>query len=127
MAFYLLLFCGFLGGILGGMGMGGGTVLIPLLTLLCGVEQGAAQGVNLIAFLPMSAAALSVHAKNGLLKKEGLFSIVAPALFFSVGGSLLAVLLPSAVLRRGFGAFLCVLSAFEFREAARKNAVGKKS
>ena len=33
---------GILGGILGGMGMGGGTVLIPLLTLFYGVGQHTA-------------------------------------------------------------------------------------
>ncbi len=79
MSFYLYFLCGILGGVLGGMGMGGGTVLIPLLTIFCGVEQGAAQGVNLLSFLPMSLLALTVHAKNGLLKKEGLFYLIAPA------------------------------------------------
>ena len=71
MSFYLFFACGLLGGILGGMGMGGGTALIPLLTLLCGVTQTAAQGVNLLSFFPMAALALSVHAKNGLLQREG--------------------------------------------------------
>ena len=49
MAFLLLALCGFAGGLLGGMGMGGGTALIPLLTL-AGVPQAAAQGVNLLSF-----------------------------------------------------------------------------
>ena len=80
MAFYLFFLAGIAGGLLGGMGMGGGTVLIPLLTIFCGVEQGAAQGVNLVAFLPMSALALTVHAENGLLRKDGLLPIIAPAL-----------------------------------------------
>ena len=38
MAFFLFFLCGIAGGVLGGMGMGGGTALIPLLTVLCGVE-----------------------------------------------------------------------------------------
>ena len=37
MSFYLFFLCGVLGGVLGGMGMGGGTALIPLLTLYLGV------------------------------------------------------------------------------------------
>ena len=117
MAFLLLFLSGIAGGVLGGMGMGGGTALIPLLTIFCGVEQGAAQGINLLSFLPMAALALSIHAKNGLLKKEGILPIILPALAFSVLGSLLAAALPAAALKKGFGVFLIILSFFQFRAA----------
>ena len=117
MAFLVFLLCGVAGGVLGGMGMGGGTALIPLLTIVCGVPQGAAQGVNLAAFLPMSALALSVHAKSGLLEERGIAWIISPALLFSVLFSLLAAVLPARALRSGFGVFLVVLSFFEFRSA----------
>lgn len=43
---------GLAAGVLAGMGMGGGTLLIPLLTLALGVGQQEAQGVNMLAFLP---------------------------------------------------------------------------
>ena len=113
MAFLTLFLCGAAGGLLGGMGMGGGTALIPLLTLF-GVDQAAAQGINLLSFLPMAALALSIHAKNGLVKRDGLLFFVLPALLFSVPGALLATCLPSAALERAFGAFLIVLSLFRF-------------
>ena len=67
MSFYLYLILGFLGGIPAGMGMGGGTVTIPLLVLVGGVEQKIAQCANLFAFLPMSLFAVKKHADNGLL------------------------------------------------------------
>lgn len=116
MSFYLLLVCGIAGGILGGMGMGGGTALIPLLTLLCGVEQGIAQGVNLLSFLPMSLIALTVHAKNGLLEKDGLVFLILPALLLSGAGALVAAYLPAAVLKRGFGVFLVILAFFQLAQ-----------
>ena len=72
MGFYIYLALGFLGGIPAGMGMGGGTVTIPLLLIVGGVGQKIAQSANLFAFLPMSLPALRVHAKNGLLRKEGI-------------------------------------------------------
>ena len=100
MAFLLLILCGFAGGLLGGMGMGGGTALIPLLTLF-GVGQAAAQGVNLLSFLPMAARALAVHAKAGLLRGRGLFPLVLPALRFSALGSLRAAYLPADALEKG--------------------------
>ena len=54
MSFIFYLLAGFVSGLFGGMGMGGGTVLIPVLTLFFGVEQHIAQATNLIAFLPMA-------------------------------------------------------------------------
>ena len=90
--------------------MGGGTILIPALTIIFGVEQHVAQATNLIAFLPMALLTLGVHKKNGLLKTEGLSFIVIPALLTSIAAGFVAALLPSDVLRKLFGAFLVVLA-----------------
>ncbi|MBQ8885084.1 MAG: sulfite exporter TauE/SafE family protein [Clostridia bacterium] len=117
MTFYLYLILGFLGGIPAGMGMGGGTVTIPLLVLVGGVPQKLAQAANLFSFLPMSAGALNVHARNGLIKTRGLLWVILPALLLSVGGVFLASSLPSRTLRRLFGAFLIFLSLFGFKAA----------
>ena len=110
MSFYLYLILGFLGGIPAGMGMGGGTVTIPLLVLVGGVEQKIAQCANLFSFLPMSAFALKTHAENGLLQTRGIFWTVLPALLFSALGATLATVLPSFVLRKAFGVFLIGLA-----------------
>ncbi|MDE5897557.1 MAG: sulfite exporter TauE/SafE family protein [Clostridia bacterium] len=121
----IYMLCGFAGGVLGGMGMGGGTALIPLLTIFCGVEQSAAQGINLLAFLPMAAIALSIHAKNGLLSKEGLVPLIVPALVFSVLGSLLAAYLPAEALKKGFGVFLVLLSFLQLKSAIARRKTEK--
>ena len=125
MSFYLYLVLGFIGGIPAGMGMGGGTVTIPLLVLVGGVEQKIAQCANLFSFLPMSAFALKTHAENGFLKTEGVLWLILPALALSVPGALLASYLPSAILRKAFGAFLIGLSAFGFYNALRKKETDK--
>lgn len=114
MSFYIFLISGFIGGFLGGMGMGGGTVLIPLLSLVLGVPQKLSQGANLIAFLPMSAVSLKIHTDNGYVKYKGILYIIIPAVLFSALGALAAVKLPPKYLTRGFGAFLSVLSVYEF-------------
>lgn len=110
MAFYVYLILGFLGGIPAGMGMGGGTVTIPLLTLVGGVEQKIAQCANLFSFLPMSGFALQKHSQNGLVKTQGILWVIIPALLLSVGGSLAAVYLSSIALKKMFGAFLIGLA-----------------
>ena len=114
MSFYLYLVLGVLGGIPAGMGMGGGTVTIPLLTLVGGVEQKVAQCANLFAFLPMSLGALKTHKDNGLLRKEGLLWVMLPAFLLSAAGSFFALSAPSEILKKGFGVFLIGLSFFTF-------------
>ena len=114
MEFYLYLLLGFIGGIPAGMGMGGGTVTIPLLVLVAGVEQKIAQCANLFAFLPMSVFALKTHADNGLLQTRGILWIILPALALSALGAWAAAVLPSEVLKRGFGVFLIGLAFVGF-------------
>lgn len=117
MSFFVFFACGIAGGVLGGMGMGGGTLFIPLLSAVCGVAQTTAQSVNLLCFLPMSCVALEVHARNGLIGKEGLFFPIASALVFSALASLVASQLPQQTLAKSFGVFLIVFSLFEFKSA----------
>lgn len=95
---------------MGGMGMGGGTLLIPLLTLAMGVEQHAAQAANLIAFLPMAAFSVKMHKDAGLLKPQGTLEIIIPAVITSVAGGIVAAFLPAVALRKLFGAFLIALA-----------------
>ena len=82
---------GFFGGLLGGMGMGGGTLLIPMLSLFFSLSQKQAQAVNLIAFLPMAAVALAVHTKNGLVRYKTALPMLFSGVVFSVLGSPLAL------------------------------------
>ena len=120
MSFYLYLLLGFIGGIPAGMGMGGGTVTIPLLVLVGGVEQKIAQCANLFAFLPMSVGALKTHYDNGLLRTKGILFIILPALAFSALGATVAAVLPADILRKAFGAFLIGLSIVGLRQAVDK-------
>ena len=50
---YLFL-AGLVSGIVGGMGMGGGTLLIPILTIFLDFAQKSAQGINLLFFIIVS-------------------------------------------------------------------------
>lgn len=114
MRFLVYFVAGLAGGLLGGMGMGGGTVLIPILTVFCGVSQHMAQSVNLLTFLPMAAISLRVHSKNGLLDTEGVLWMALPATMLSVLGGILVQNVAGGALRIGFGVFLCFLSLYQF-------------
>lgn len=110
----LLAVSGIAAGILGGMGMGGGTILIPLLTIFFNVGQKEAQAINLVAFIPMAMVSLAIHIKNKRVKKEGLLWIIVPAVLTSVGGGFAAQAVDGEVLKRIFGGFLLLLSVVQF-------------
>lgn len=101
---------GLVGGILGGAGMGGGTLLIPLLTLLLFVPSQSAQAINLLAFIPMSVFALILHKKNGFLKLNNLSFLFIFAMIFAVLGAILANSVSKELAKMLFGVFLIVLS-----------------
>lgn len=110
---HIIIIVSALGGFIGGMGMGGGTLLIPLLTLCAGVEQHLAQAINLIAFVPMSVIAICIHRKNGYVCFKSAAPIASVALIGAVCGSFAAKYAQGYVLRACFGAFLIALGVVQ--------------
>lgn len=110
----LLVLAGIAAGALGGMGMGGGTILIPVLTIFFDVEQKQAQAINLVAFIPMAIASLIVHVKNKRVETKGILWIIIPATVLSLAGSMVAQTINGEILKRIFGGFLLLLSVAQF-------------
>lgn len=104
---------GFISGIISGMGIGGGAVLIPALTLIGGVNQQTAQGINLVYFLPTAAASLAVHIKNKNAELKTAAVIGLSGLIGAVGGTLTAVRISDGLLRKLFAVFLLVIGIYE--------------
>lgn len=113
MEYIWYLIAGVLGGVLGGMGMGGGTILIPLLTIFFNVNQHSAQAANLISFTPMATIALIIHLKNKLVEFENILYIILAGVLTCVIGVYLAQQISSTLLKRIFGGFLVLLSIFQ--------------
>lgn len=105
----LFLLVGIIGGVLAGMGMGGGTLTIPLLVVALKTPQLTAQFINLVAFLPTGVAALIIHLKNGLVKKKGIIILTVPAVISSAAFSFFAFS-TGAALGKLFGAFLVAVA-----------------
>lgn len=123
---FLYIIFGFASGIFGGLGMGGGTLLIPLLTIFLGTEQKVSQGINLLSFLLMSIFALIMHYKNGYLRIKNLWIIILTGIFFSVLGGFCARVIPSQMLRIIYGIFLCLLSIIFFLKVLKRKKTAKK-
>ena len=110
MEYVWYLIAGVIGGVLGGMGMGGGTILIPLLSIFYEVGQHTAQAVNLVAFIPMSIVAICIHLKNKLIKCNDFLIVVIPGLLSCVVGCYLARAIEGYLLKKIFGGFLVILA-----------------
>ena len=121
MIYLYLGLAGIVGGLLGGMGMGGGTLLIPILTFLFDIAQKNAQAINLICFIPMAIIALIIHAKNGLLKFKGLLPLVISAVGSSIGAVFLLKLIERDLQTKLFGGFLIFLALSRFYNLIKKS------
>lgn len=116
----VLIIIGFLSGVVAGMGIGGGTLLVPGLVFLAGVSQHAAQGINLVVFMPIAIPALCIHIKNRRInyKMAGYLSLIGALSAFC--GAHIAVAVSSDMLRKGFGIFLLVVGFLELFSKGEK-------
>ena len=126
MSVFLLILFGFLAGILGGMGMGGGTLLVPLLSFL-DLPQKTIQAINLISFLPMCAVALIFHAKNKLICTRHVGWLVVPALVMAVAGALCADGADNKILRVCFALFLIGVGVWQLAVAVKACVVSRRN
>ena len=106
MKFLYLMLAGVAGGILAGMGMGGGTFLIPLITLLMNVKMEVAQCINLLVFVPMAIVDIIIYSKKKLIDFKNWWIISVPAVIVSTIGALVAFKLSSNILKIIFGSFI---------------------
>ena len=121
MRVFLLVLAGVLGGIFGGMGMGGGTLLIPLLLFMCGLDQLTAQSINLISFIPMAAIALAIHSKKKLVDYKSVWPIIIPAALAGAGGAFLAQAVQPGFLTKLFGGFITLLGVYQLFALGKGN------
>lgn len=113
MDFILFILISTLSGVFAGMGMGGGTFLIPLLTLFMGIEQNIAQCINLLVFVPMAIITIIIYAKQKLIDFKNWWIISIPACVISSLGVLLAINLPAKVLKIIFGSFIIIIGVVQ--------------
>ena len=104
---------GMISGVISAMGMGGGSILIFLLTNILGLEYHVAQGTNLIFFIPTSIAAIIINLKNKNIELK----IVLFLSFFGIVGAIIGAKIGVCVnvnfLKKIFGYFLGIIAINE--------------
>lgn len=109
MDFVWFILIAILSGVFAGMGMGGGTFLIPLITLLMNTPQNIAQCINLLVFVPMAIVTIIIYAKQKLIDFKSWWIVSIPACIVSAIGALIAVNLSGQVLKIIFGSFIALI------------------
>ena len=102
---------GFAAGLLGGLfaglgGVGGGIVMIPLMTVATGMSQHKAHGTSLVAIVFTGGVGAAVYFFHGAVDWRVSLVLAVSAIVTARFGALYAHSLSEKKLKRGFGAFL---------------------
>ncbi len=127
--FTALLFAGALtAGLLGSLtGLGGGVVLIPLLTLVFKVNIQYAIGTSLISVIATSSGAAAAYVREGFTNiRLGMFLELATTLG-AVGGAWLATQLSTSFIAILFGVILIISAIISFAKLADPVSIGNGS
>lgn len=109
------LFAGFLGAL---TGLGGGVIIVPLLTLVFGVDLRYAIGASLVSVIATSSGASAAYVKEGFSNmRAGMFLEVATT-SGALTGAFLAAWMPTSLLSIVFGVVLLASAAQSLRKRA---------
>ena len=112
MHFLFIILISALSGVFAGMGMGGGTFLIPLLSLFFGVKQIICQSTNVVCFVVLASVCFVIYIKNKLIDFKAFFCIAIPATIVAFFASLFALKTSSNLLRILFACFIILVGIF---------------
>ncbi len=110
----LLLLASCFSGIFAGMGMGGGTFLIPILSLFFGYTQIICQSTNVLCFIVLAVLCSVVYIKNKLIDFKALICVALPASVIAFFSSFFAIKTSSEVLSICFACFIILVGVFYF-------------
>lgn len=119
LTFTLVLICSaFLAGLLGSLtGLGGGVVVIPILTLCFHVDFHYAIGAALIASIATSSGSASAYVKEGITNiRLGMFLEIATTIG-AVGGAFIALWMPTNIIAVIFGVVLMFTAIMQQRRS----------
>ena len=102
---------GLVAGIFGGLvGLGGGVVMIPLMTGFLKLSQHKAHGTSLVALVFTGISGAITYALKGSIDIVAAMLIATTAILTARSGARYAYALPEWKLKRAFGAFLILVS-----------------
>lgn len=114
---------GFAAGAAAGMlGIGGGTLFVPALSLLLGLSHIDAEATSLVAIVPVAIVGAWRQARYGNLRARDGVLLGVLALPGAIGGVAIANVVPERALKLGFAALLLAAAAQLTRRALQPAA-----
>lgn len=113
-------------GVFSGVGMGGGTILIFLLTTFARLDQHIAQATNLVYFVPTAISAIIVNYRDKnidikLAKHISIYGIIG-----AIIGALISVNLDVQRLKKIYGIFLAIIAIHEIYTLLKEYKLHRK-
>ncbi len=122
MRFIISIIAGLITGVISAWGIGGGSLLVVFMTVFSGVTQQAAQGINLMYFLPTSLTALYSHTKNKLVETKLACYAIFTGVLTAIGTSFAATGIDTTVMKKIFGVFIVLIGVSEvFRKTIKRD------
>lgn len=104
---------GLVSGIVSGTGMGGGTILILLLSIFMGLDQHVAQATNLVFFIPTAISAILISLKKKNIDVKLGVTIIIIGVIGAAIGAIISSKMEVSLLRKIFGTFLLIIAIYE--------------
>lgn len=123
----LEIFYGVIAGTVTGLGMGGGTILILLLSLFKGLDQHIAQATNLVFFIPTSAAAIITNLKQKNVDLKLGITISIYGIIGAIIGAIISKNIDSETLKKYFAIFILIIAIHEVYELYREYKRNRKN
>lgn len=93
--------------------MGGGTILILLLSIFLNIEQNVAQAANLIFFIPTAITAIAIGIKNKNINIKQSWLILVTGIIGTIISANLSSKMNVQVLKKLFGIYLLLIAIYE--------------
>ncbi len=117
---------GFLSGLIGAMGFGGGGVLIIYLSVFLSLPQLKAQGINLIFFIPCAVVAVIIYAVKKQIDFKAIYPVILGGILGAVSASFILKGIETAWLSKIFAVFLIIMGIKQFISLKKQNNVVRK-
>jgi len=104
--------CGVVSGILTGLGVGGGIILIMLLTWIGGFSQLEVQTINLIYYIPTAIFSVWVYSKEKSVNYKVGIKFLLVGVVTAIIGAIIANNIDVDILRKLFSIYLIVIGGY---------------
>ncbi len=106
-----LILLGFITGLVNGLfGSGGGTVIVPGMFFILGVEEHKAHATAISIILPLTIVSMFVYFRHGIIAWDVTYKVALGGIIGGYIGAKLLNRIPSHLLRKGFAIFMILAS-----------------